>query len=57
MLHRCAEPLLPGYRHVVDIECQRIPLAFRKVLPLKNLELANDNHLSYIIKETFEDRK
>ena len=34
-------------------EAQRIPLAFIKVPPLTNPELANDNHHSYIIKESF----
>jgi len=38
---------------VASLECQRIPLAFIKVLPLTNPELANDNHHSYIIKESF----
>ena len=38
---------------IVRMECQRIPLAFRTVLPLMNPEFANDNHHSYIIKESF----
>jgi len=38
---------------IVRMECQRIPLAFRTVLPLMNLEIANDNHHSYIIKVSF----
>jgi hypothetical protein len=41
----------------VNGECQRIPLAFRNVLPLIKPELANDNHHSYIIKESFLGRK
>src|SRR5207247_3923899 len=32
-------------------DCQRIPLAFRHVLRLMNLEFPNDNHHSYIIKD------
>ena len=32
-------------------DCQRIPLAFRHVFRLMNLEFPNDNHHSYIIKD------
>jgi len=38
-------------------ECQRIPLAFRHVLHLMNHELPNDNHHSYIIKESSRGKK
>ena len=46
----CRQPLYGAGPFEVP-DCQRIPLAFRHVLRLMNLEFPNDNHHSYIIKD------